>query len=328
MDSNRSTRINGSALCILLFLSPLATACRQSVPSVSTTVAQNRQSSVEQDLERRLKTISDRAQGTVGIAVVHIESGKTISINGQTQSPLYSVFKLPLAIAVLKDIEENRLRLDQKIQVTPAEIVPGTPGNTALWLKPIDVTIEQLIDFAIARSDNTSSEKLLQVVGGPLKVTERMRSLGFQNLDIHSTVAEYVKRRDKPNTGSADDLALLLAQLHNGKILQSAQQNLLIGFMQRATPGLRRLRRDLPTGTIVANKTGSGEKDSATQTAKATNDVGIITLPSGRGHLALAVLVSGSKLPDADQEKLIAELARAAYDAYATGPAPDHSSQK
>ena len=320
--------MRSKSIYILLLLSVLVSACGHEITSPATTVAPIAQSNVEQELERRLKTISDRAQGTVGLAVVHIESGKTISINGKSQLPLYSVFKLPLAIAVLKDVEENRLRLDQKIHVTPAEIVPGTPGNTALWLKPIDVTIEQLIDFSIARSDNTSSEKLLQVVGGPLKVTERMRALGFQNLDIHSTVAAYVKRREQPNTGSADDLALLLVQLHNGKILQSAQQKLLIGFMQRATTGLRRLRGDLPTGTLVADKTGSGERDSTTQTAKTTNDVGIITLPSGRGHLALAILVSGSKLPDADQEKLIAELARAAYDAYATAPAPDHSSQK
>ena len=67
----------------------------------------------------------------------------------------------------------------------------------------------------------------------------------------------------------------------------------------------------------VADKTGSGEKDEVTQAAKVTNDVGIITLPAGRGHLAIAVLVSESKLPDADQEKLIADVARAAYDAYA-----------
>jgi beta-lactamase class A len=92
--------------------------------------------------------------------------------------------------------------------------------------------------------------------------------------------------------------------------------------MRRADTGLRRLRGDLPAGTVVADKTGSGEKDATTQMAKATNDVGIISLPSGKGHLAIAVLVSQSKLPGADQEKLIAEIARAAYDSYS-----DHSSQ-
>jgi beta-lactamase class A len=319
-------------IAILLLFSTLAAACARpsttagvrtssELPSPAATGPQNQVSSREQELERRLKTISDRAQATVGLAVVHIESGKTISLNGKSELPLYSVFKLPLAIAVLKDIEENRLLLKQKIHVTPAEIVPGTPGNTALWLKPVHVTVEQLIEFSISRSDNTSAEKLLQLAGGPLKVTERMRSLGFHNLNIHSTVAEYVKSRKKPNVGSAEDLANLLVQLHHGRILQPAHTNLLTSFMQRATTGLRRLRGDLPSGTIVADKTGSGDKDEVTQVAKATNDVGIITLPSGRGHLAIAVLVSGSKLPDAEQEKLIAELARVAYDAYSKDPA-------
>ena len=316
------------SICMLLLLFTFASACAR-----STSTAESRKSNespspvtqspptVDQELERRLKIICDRAQGTVGLSVVHIESGKTVSINGSSQLPLYSVFKLPLAIAVLKDVEENRLRLDQKVHVTPTETVQGTPGNTALWKKPVDVSIEQLIDYAISRSDNTSADKLVQLVGSPLKITERMRSLGFQNLDIHITSGEFFKTRQNPNTGSADDLAKLLVQLQQGKILQPAHQDLLFGSMQRGTIGLHRLRGDLPRGTIVADKTGSGEPDAVTRVAKVTNDVGIITLPSGRGHLAMAVLVSGSKLPDAAQEKLIAELARTAYDAYATAPA-------
>ena len=310
------------SICILLLFCTLTSCAR------STTTAESRKSnespapvtqtqpSVDQELERRLKIICDGAQGTVGLSVIHIESGKTVSINGNTQLPLYSVFKLPLAIAVLKDIEENRLRLDQKAHVTPPETVQGTPGNTALWKKPVDVSIEQLIDYAISRSDNTSADKLVQLAGGPLKVTERMRSLGFQNLDIHITSGEFFKTRQNPNTGSADDLAKLLVQLQQGKLLEPAHQNLLLGSMQRGTIGLQRLRGDLPRGTVVADKTGSGEPDAVTRVAKVTNDVGIITLPSGRGHLAMAVLVNGSKLPDAAQEKLIAELARTAFDAY------------
>lgn len=318
-------------ISILLLFSILVLACTKSTttPEISKpnessspviTGVQNQPGAVEQELAQRLKTLCDGAQGTVGLSVVHIESGKKISINGNSRLPLYSVFKLPLAIAVLKDVEENRLSVDQQIHVTPAEIVPGAPENTALWEKPVDVTIAQLIDVSIARSDNTSTDKLLQLVSGPLKVTERMRSLGFQNLDIHSTVAEFVKTRQNRNVGSAEDIANLLVQLHQGKLLQSSQQNLLVGFMQRATTGLRRLRGDLPAGTLVADKTGSGERDAVTGAARATNDVGIITLPSGRGHLAIAVLVSESKLPAAAQEKLIAELARAAYDAYSTDP--------
>ena len=311
------------SVCMLLLFATLPSACAKPITtaeSVKTNESPSPVASVDPELERRLKTICDGAQGTVGLSVIHVESGKTISINGSSQLPLYSVFKLPLAIAVLKDIEENRVRLDQKVNVTPADTVQGTPGNMALWKRPVDVSVEQLIEYAISRSDNTAADKLVELVGGPLKVTERMRSLGFQNLDIHISSGEFFKNRQNPNTGSADDLAKLLVQLQQGKLVQLAHQNLVIGFMQRSTIGLHRLRGDLPRGTVVADKTGSGEQDPVTKVAKVTNDVGIITLPAGRGHLAMAVLVNQSKLPDAAQEKLIAQLARAAYDAYSMEP--------
>jgi beta-lactamase class A len=300
------------------------TSCNK---SASTTVAttpppQNsptpkNQTELERALEQKLTSICNRAQGSIGVAVVHVETGRAASFNGNAVLPLYSVFKLPLAITVLKDVEANRLKVGQMVHVTPDEIVSGTPENTALWTTPVDRSVAQLIEFSISRSDNTSTDKLLQLVGGPARVTGQMRSLGFNNLDIHSTVTDYVKTRQSVNTGSAEDLVNLLTQLQQGKILQPAQSQLLIGYMRGATTGLRRLRGDLPAGTIVADKTGSGERNTQTNVVKATNDVGLITLPNGRGTLAMAVLVTDSKLTDVAQEKLVAELARTAYDAYA-----------
>ena len=81
----------------------------------------------------------------------------------------------------------------------------------------------------------------------------------------------------------------------------------------------RQLRKGRePGGTVVAHKTGSGERDPSTNIPKATNDVGLITLPNGLGTLAIAVLVSESKVSDTAQEKVIAELARTVYDAFIT----------
>lgn len=284
--------------------------------SATTSPITDTQSNLEKELEKQFTEISFRAQGSVSIAVLHVETGRTVGVNANRTLPLYSVFKLPLAIVVFKDVEADRLRVDQAVHVTPDEIVPGTPENNALWSKPVDRPLAEMVELSISRSDNTSTDKLLQLIGGPSRVSEEMRALGFQNIDIHSSVMEFVKSRKNPNTGSAEDLANLLAQLQQGKLLQARHSELLIKYMRGATTGLRRLRGDLPNGTLVADKTGSGEKDAQTNFAKATNDVGLITLPGGRGTLAMAVLLSESKLPDAAQEKLIAELARAAYDAY------------
>lgn len=270
---------------------------------------------LDAQLAERLRVITNRAGGTVGVAVIHVETGRTLAIDGAKQLPLYSVFKLPVAVAVLKNVEENRLPIEKKIQVTPKDVAPGSRFNLDLWRKPVDRSVRELIEISIVRSDNTSTDKLLELIGGPAAVTERMRSLGFPNIDIHVSTRQFAANRENPNTGSAEDLARLLAHLQKGQILAAPQLEMLLGFMGRAMTGEKRLRGNLPKDTPVADKTGTGEAGSN------TNDVGLITLPEGKGHLAIAVLISGSKLPAAAQEKLIAELARAAYDAHVLQPA-------
>ena len=281
-------------------------------PAASATPRPEATANVAADLAERFKALSEKSGGQVGVAVIHVESGRSVAFNGTSPMPLFSVFKLPLAVAVLKDVEEGKLRLDQKVRVEPEEVAPGARANTELWGKPVELTVIELIGLSVSRSDNTSSDKLLELVGGPSAVTARMRALGLQKIDIKASVREFAAaRKEHPNTGAAEDLAQLLARLQKGEVLQEPQLSVLMGAMERATTGLKRLRGDLPPGTRVADKTGTGDG------GKVTNDVGLITLPGARGRLAMAVLVSGSKLSAEAQEKLIAELARAAYDAHA-----------
>jgi beta-lactamase class A len=265
-------------------------------------------------LAGRFKEICARAGGECGVAVTHVESGRAAAFEGERRQPLYSVFKLPLAVAVLQDVEAGKLQLDRKVRVEPEEAAPGVKANSDLWLKPSDRTIRELLEFSIVRSDNTSSDKMLELVGGPSVITERMRALGLQNIEVRSNVRDFLKSKDAhPNNGSANDLARLLARLQKGEVLQPAQTEVLLGLMARSISGQQRLRAGVPAGTPVGDKSGTGPST--------TNDVGIITLPEGKGHLAMAVLLNGSKLSAEEQEKLTAELARAAYDAHVARPA-------
>ena len=285
------------------------------VYSSSPEQSQTRARNADLELTERLRALCNGVDGEKGVAVIHVESGQSAEMAGDEKLPLFSVFKLPLAVAVLKRVEQGRLTLDRKVNVTPADVAPGSQFNADLWQRPAEKTVGELLEYSIVRSDNTSSDKLLQLIDGPAAVTERMRALGFSNIDIVSTVREFSAHRDKPNTATATDLARLLAQLQRGEVLQPAHLSLLRGFMERArTGGERRLRANLPSGTEVAEKTGTGDN--------ATNDVGLITLPQGKGHLAIAVLISGSKSSAERQERLIAELAQAAYDSYA-GSTPE-----
>ncbi|HKO45231.1 MAG TPA: class A beta-lactamase [Pyrinomonadaceae bacterium] len=307
---------------LLLITALFALGCQSnnqpvtSAPSSASPNGSQTSSPTGDQLATNLKAIIDRAGGNSAATVIHVETGRITSINGSAKLPLYSVFKLPLAVAVLKDVEEKRLQIDQQVHVTPSDIVQGAPSNTAMWREPVDRTVAQLIDVSIALSDNTSTDKLLHLAGGPEAVTRRLRALGFNEIEIQTTIRDFAATLKNHNTGSSNDLAKLLMRVQKGELLQPAQQELLIGFMRGATTGTRRIRGNLPAGTIVGDKTGSGETNKTTGTPNATNDVGLITLPDG-SHLAIAVLISGSKLYDVEQEKVIADVGRAAYDAFA-----------
>ena len=82
--------------------------------------------------------------------------------------------------------------------------------------------------------------------------------------------------------------------------------------MTEAIPGAKRLKGELPTGTVVAHKTGTGGTRNGITSA--TNDIGIITLTDGR-HMAVAAFVSDSAADDDTRDEIIARLAKSAWNA-------------
>lgn len=82
---------------------------------------------------------------------------------------------------------------------------------------------------------------------------------------------------------------------------------MLMKWMSESVPGAKRLKGLLPAGTVVAHKTGtSGTREGMT---RATNDIGIVTLPDGR-YLAVAVFIADSRATEDVRDGVIAESAK------------------
>jgi beta-lactamase class A len=288
------------------------------------------------DLSRRLEKEASRAGGAVAVHVSHLPSGRWAASNATRVQPLYSVFKLPVAVTVLKEVEAGRLALDRPVEVTAGDMTPKQAAANPRWSRlPVVLTVKDLLDLSIVDSDNASTDKLLDLVGGPAAVMRTLKALdlagaserrrvpgrsstaggrepseGPGSIDVQFRCREQSPGEGRLNRGSAAAMTRLLVQLQTGALLKPPQRALLLDMMTRSQTGLRRLRGHLPPGTVVASKTGTG-LDGAV-----TNDVGLIALPGGE-HLAISVLISGSKLTLDEQSRLIADLARLAYDAFA-----------
>lgn len=267
-------------------------------------------------LQAQFAQIAQQAHGRAGAAALLVETGETVALNANERYPMQSVYKFPIAMAVLHQVDEGKLRLDQAILLQKSEYV-GPAQHSPLRDKypqgGVNVTVRELLDYTVSESDGSACDILLKLIGGPERANAFVRTLGIRDIVIASTEKEIgrdvsVQYRNYATPSAA---VQLLRAFQESRGISTPSQELLRSMMIHTETGLHRLKGNLPPGTEVAHKTGtSGTTEGLTA---ATNDIGLITLPDGR-HLAVAVFVSDSRANEHTREAVIAGIARAAWD--------------
>jgi beta-lactamase class A len=267
------------------------------------------------ELRVRIEQISQAARGRVGVKATVLETGESVALNGDQQFPMQSVYKFPIAMAVLAQVDRGKLKLDQKIRVEASDFVSDLQHSPIRDENPqgVELSLAELLKYMVSESDGTACDVLLKLVGGPEVVTQFLRDLGVNSIVVANTEKEI--GQDKAvqyrNYASPNAAVVLLRALHEGQGLSKSSQALLRKLMTQTPTGLQRIKGLLPDGTVVAHKTGTSRTvDGVTA---ATNDVGLVTLPNGR-HLAISVFVSDSGANKAVREEVIAKVAKAAWD--------------
>lgn len=264
------------------------------------------------ELRDRIAQISQAALGRVGVKATVLETGESVTLNGERQFPMQSVYKFPIAMAVLARVDQGKLKLDQKIRVEASDVLQG---SRILDLKSqgMEFSLAQLLKYMVSESDNTASDVLLKQVGEPRIVTEYLRGIGVNDIVVANTEKELAQDTalQYRNYATPDAAVVLWRAFVEGKGLSKSSQALLLQLMTETTTGPKRIKGLLPEGTVVAHKTGTSS--TVNGVTAATNDVGLVTLPNGR-HMAIAVFVSDSGANDAIREEVIAKVAKAAWD--------------
>jgi len=241
----------------------------------------------------------------------------------------------------------GKISLDDRIEVHPSDVHPG--GTIALLLDGpgLQMSVHNLINLMMRVSDNSATDLLLDKLG-IANVTERMRSLGLDKIRVDRSTLEMImdqegldystygrlplpelrahldsvdaqtaaRANERFNATEKDvatprQMTLLLEKVHRGEILDRASSDQIIEFMNHSMIGQTRIPALLPEGTRVVHKTGS--------ISGSTNDTGIVFLPGGH-HLIITVFTKDAKAPTAERERVIAEIARFAYDYFVFNP--------
>lgn len=271
--------------------------------------------------------------GRTGVAIMRIDGGEWITgKRADALFPQQSVSKTWVALTILDLVDQNKVRLDQKIRITRDDLaVFHQPiRDSVIANGEIEVTVLSLLEQAIIGSDNTANDSLLRTAGGPQAVQnfllrkklgairfgpgERLMQSAIAGLEWRQEYAIgrqfYAARAEVPlatrkaaldryladpvDGASPEAIVRALAKLAKGELLSPASTRLILGIMSRTSSGPNRLRAGVPAGWRFVHKTGTGQILPPVSTGY--NDIGIMTAPDGTRY-AVAVMMGSTTAP-------------------------------
>ncbi len=272
-------------------------------------------------LRNKIEQIVSDKNAVVGVSIIGNNGKDTLSLHGDRRFPMQSVFKFHIALAVLSEIDKGKLSLNQKIVIGKSEFLPEDFWSPLRDENPNGgtFTIEKLIQYSVAHSDNSACDILINLIGTPKTVENYIRQSGIPDIQItfneKDMQAKWENMFQNWTTPKAASETLLYFYENKNNLLSKSSYDFFWRTNRETTTGKNRIKGQLPEGTIVAHKTGSSGTNKETGITAAVNNIGIVFLPNGE-YFIISVFVSESKESFDTNEKIIADIAKATYDFY------------
>jgi beta-lactamase class A len=140
-------------------------------------------------MRRELRDLLADAGLSGSFLVRDLLTGEEIGIDPETEFPIASLAKLPLAIAVAIRIHEGRLDGAAVIEVPPGQATSGGPGGLSRFRHPARIAVDDLLYLSMAMSDNAAADALFDLVP-PAEVDQAMRQAGITGIAIRHRMRE------------------------------------------------------------------------------------------------------------------------------------------
>ena len=221
-----------------------------------------------------LKKYLDTREGTFSFYFEEINSGYLYGFNEHKEMLSAGCIKLPLAIALLKEVENGKIELTAQIKIETEDKVEGVNGI----IHELSCKVYSLFDLLIAmliQSDNTAANKIIDILGIE-KINELFKGMGIKNTKLKRITTDIKLEQDiLENTTSSFDLSKCFKLLYLKQYLNEENSDLLINILkkQQVTNKIPfYIPREIQSN--IANKGGSLET--------VENDTALIMIPKGK----------------------------------------------
>jgi len=183
--------------------------------------------------------------GVYGLYIKDVGSGKEFKYNESTEFYAASLYKVPIAAAVLKEVEAGRLKLDDTATYLPYDYSSGT-GVIGTYSHGIQLKISDILSELLKNSDNTAQNILL-------------RTLSYKN--VQETFNAVVPDKNtstyyRYNLSTPAEIGYVFEKLYFGDYLSADDKKYLSDLMTN-TSFEDRISAYLKEGLVFSHKIGS-----------------------------------------------------------------------
>ncbi|MEA2526667.1 MAG: beta-lactamase class [Thermomicrobiales bacterium] len=240
-------------------------------------------SSIPDKIAPLVSAVRDRFSGVLGLAAANLATGEEIAVEADRTFPTASAFKIPVMVEVFRQERAGHLRLDERLELRPSDLVRGS-GVLRDLMPGLTPTIYDLAMLMIVVSDNTATNMLIDRVGGIEPINRTMQErLGLSSIVVHNRIDFDLIGDDNRRIAEASprDLMRLCALIAREELIDAEASRQMLAIMRRQHY-LDQVPRyieynpygpefNLPQPVWFANKTGG--------LPGMRSDAGVISLP-------------------------------------------------
>ncbi|WP_081234986.1 class A beta-lactamase [Clavibacter tessellarius] len=285
---------------------PTATPPATAAPSASAAPAVDRAAA-----DAAFTALEQRFGARLGVHAIDTGTGAEVSWRADERFAYASTIKAPLAAALLDRV--GIAGMERAVPIEAADILAYAPvtetrvGGT--------MTLRELAEAAMTRSDNTAANLLLEALGGPAELDAALTALGDDTTVVsrtEPTLNEAIPGDDRDTTTPRAAAALMRAYALGGPgaladPLDDDERALFTGWLTATQTGATLVRAELPTEWTVGDKSGSGAYASR-------GDVAVIWRPDA-APIVIAVHSSKQQQDAVADDALVSGAANAAAEA-------------
>lgn len=287
-------------LIAIAFIITITQSCGKTTPASS--------------LQKELSDYVESKDAAIGIAVI-IDRKDTVEVNGNKSFPMLSVYKFPIAIALGEYYRQSNDMIPDNLTITQSDLKQDTYSpmlEKYEGRESFQLTLYELLAYALQQSDNNASDILLKIMGGTESAMLVLKRLGFENINVVSTEEEMYEDNQLCyyNTATPIAMARLLDCFDyefDDEYFRKVER-----LMETCATGADRLAKPLAgTNAVIGHKTGTGFTLPDGR-LMAINDVGYMHLPNGRSY-SIAVFIENSGYDMQQTEEIIAKISEIVY---------------